>query len=130
MNAIQTERHRLQALLKDVNTSNGFQLTVLADRQGLPLAWAHQGAASPERYSAAVALLNRTIGQIRAQLDWPEIDEMAIADERGNTLICRTLTVKQQVMSLVVVADKYQSYRRAMNQTLQAIESLLSQPAA
>jgi hypothetical protein len=55
---------------------------------------------------------------------------MAIADEQGNILICRTLTVKQQVMSLVVVADKYQSYRRAMNQTLQAIESLLAQPAA
>ncbi|MBN1936826.1 MAG: hypothetical protein JW934_19350 [Anaerolineae bacterium] len=122
----QTSLDLVQKQLAIMNQLGNFKISVLADRDGLPIAWTCQKAESPERYSAAVALLNRTLDQVKSQLAWPKIDEIAIADEYGDRLVCRTANIDQQMLSLVVLVPKYQRYRRVMNQALQIIDSLLS----
>ena len=113
---------KLAALLADMNEQGGFPIAILADQQGFPIASAATVDQDPQSQAAMVALIQKTVAQVRNQLGLTQTDEISLYDMAGRRLVCRPFRVNGHDMILaVLVPDKHQSYRRLTNKVINAV---------
>ncbi|MEW5867698.1 MAG: hypothetical protein AB1894_00355 [Chloroflexota bacterium] len=111
----------LRKLLADMNQTGGFIISVLTDRQGLPIAFAAAPGSDPERQSAVVALVQKTAAQASTHLGITT-DEISLNAVDGQRLVCRPFEINGNTLILaVMVAERSHSYRRLTNQTIRRI---------
>lgn len=112
----------LNRLLAQLNDEGGFTISVLTDSQGLAIAFAGQDGMDPERQSAIVAIVQKTISQVGLRLGMTATDEVSIYDSTGQRLVCRPFNVNSHNLILAVTIPNHQtSYRRLTNQAITAI---------
>ncbi len=114
----------LSKLLTDMNAAGNFTISVLTDRQGLPIAFATAPGYDPERQSAVVALVQKTACQASTHLGMVT-DEISLNAVDGQRLVCRPFDVNGNTLILaVLIGDRAQSYRRLTNKTVRRIASV------
>jgi predicted regulator of Ras-like GTPase activity (Roadblock/LC7/MglB family) len=110
-------------LLARLNQEGGFDLSVLTDREGLPIASAAEPGQDPEVHAAVVALVQKTAIQVRNYIGFASTSEIMINDVRGRRLICRPFDIKDHEFILaVLIPDKTKSYRRLTNNAVNGIQ--------
>jgi|SRR5271157_2565023 len=119
---------QLNSLLARLNDEGGFPISVLADSQGLTIAWSATHGLDPERQSAAVAFMQKSVLQVSKQLGMAEADEISFSDTNGQHLVCRLFHVNNYRLILaVLVPERDRSYRRATNQAVNEIHKIWNQ---
>lgn len=120
-----TNSGEISRLLMEMNQKGAFQVSVLTDREGFPLAWASRNGENPEIQAAVVALAQKTAGQVRTHLGMGVMDEISMLDEAGQHLICRPFTISgREFILAVLVPDKRRPYRKLTNQAVRAIKQV------
>ncbi len=110
-------------LLAEMNKKGDFPISVLADSQGFPIAFAAAPDQDPAIQSAVVALVQKATAQAGSQLGMSQTDEISLYDTEGRRLICRPFNVNDHSLILaVLVPDKRQSYRRLTNTAVSAVK--------
>lgn len=118
----------LNKLLAQMNSSDGFSISVLTDQQGLAIASAAADGLDPERQSAVVALVQKTAIQVGRQLGMAQADEISLFDTSGQRLICRPFQADgHELILAVMVPARGKSYRRATNQAISEIRRVWKQ---
>ena len=113
----------LSHLLYEMNKEGGFPIAVITDQQGFPIASAAQPGQDPDTQSAVVALVQKVAHQVSHQLGLSKTDEISLYDDKGQRLVCRPFSINEHNMILAVtVPSKGQSYRRATNKTVAAVQ--------
>lgn len=116
----------LHRVLRELNASGGFSLSVLTDAQGLPVAWASADDQSSEAQAAVVALVQRTAGQARERLGMAATDEVSVFDRDGRRLVCRPFTFREHGLILaVMVPDRRKPYRALTNRAVGSLRGIL-----
>jgi predicted regulator of Ras-like GTPase activity (Roadblock/LC7/MglB family) len=124
MDKIPSGSSELSQLLADMNQEGGFSISVLTDRQGLPIAFASAPGYDPDRQSAAVAFVQKTVNQASEQIGFTT-DEITLNAVDGQRLICRLFKIKDQNLILAVVIPLRQgSFRRLTNQAIHSIRRI------
>ena len=119
---------QLNSLLAHLNDEGGFPISVLADSQGLTIAWSATHGLDPERQSAAVAFMQKSVLQVSKQLGMAEADEISFSDTNGQHLVCRLFDVNNYRLILaILVPDRDRSYRRATNHAVNEIHKIWNQ---
>ncbi|MBA4383469.1 MAG: hypothetical protein C0410_01915 [Anaerolinea sp.] len=115
----------LLGILSDLNHDGNFPMSVLTDKEGLPIASAFSNGADPEKQSAVVAFLQKTAVQVSKQLGMDEIEEISFSYVDGQHLICRPFTIETNRLILaIIVTDRDQSYRRITNRAISEIRNI------
>ena len=111
----------LSKLLAEMNQAGNFNISVLTDRQGLPIAFAAAPGFDPDRQSAVVAIVQKTAAQASTHLGLIT-DEISLAAADGQRLVCRPFEVNGHMLILaIMLADRTQTYRRLTSQTIHKI---------
>jgi len=120
---------QLGALLNDTLNAGGFSLVLLGDLEGFPVAWASAPGEEAEARAAAVALMQRSAAQARAQLGLGVTDEITLHDDRGRRLVCRPFRAGDDDLILIVlVPGSQQAYRKTTNRALREIQRIIGSP--
>jgi predicted regulator of Ras-like GTPase activity (Roadblock/LC7/MglB family) len=115
----------LSKLLRGLLQEGGFSLALLGDLDGFPVASAAAAGEEAEAGAAAVALVQRSASQARAQLGLSPTDEIILHDNRGRRLVCRPLRAGQNDLILVVLMkEKGRPYRSITNRALREIRRM------
>jgi predicted regulator of Ras-like GTPase activity (Roadblock/LC7/MglB family) len=116
---------QINQLLAQMNAEAGFPLSVLADSQGLPIAWAASEEIDAERQSAVVAMVQKAALQVSKQLGMAEADEISFFDANGQHLVCRPFQADDHSLILaVIVPDRDHTYRRATSHAVAEIKRI------
>jgi len=119
---------QLNSLLAQMNDEGGFPISVLTDSQGLTIAWAATRGLDPERQSAVVAFMQKSVLQVSKQLGMAEADEISFYDTNGQHLVCRPFNVDNYGLILaVLVPVRDISYRRVTNHAVNKIHKIWNQ---
>jgi len=117
---------QINQLLTEMNAEADFPISVLADSQGLPIAYAASQGIDPERQSAVVALVQKVALQVSKQLGMAEADEISFFDANGQHLVCRPFQADEHNLILaVIVPDRDHNYRRATSHAVTEIRNIL-----
>lgn len=115
----------LLGILQQMNTKANFPMSVLTDKEGLPIASAFTNGVDPDKHSAVVAFLQKTAVQVSKQLGMDEIDEISFSYVDGQHLICRPFNINTNRLILAfIVTNRDQSYRRITNRVLSEIRNI------
>jgi predicted regulator of Ras-like GTPase activity (Roadblock/LC7/MglB family) len=115
----------LQQALVAANAQGQFIATVLTDGDGLPIAAATQGEAQLAELLAAVApLVHRMVQRSNERAGLSAAHEVIINNADHTRLICRFFSINAQPFILACVTPRTAAYRRVMNQTTRAIQTL------
>jgi predicted regulator of Ras-like GTPase activity (Roadblock/LC7/MglB family) len=115
----------LKKLLVEMNKTGNFTISVLTDRQGLPIAYATAAGYDPDRQSAVVALVEKTAGQVGRQIGMAQADEIILNDATGQRLVCRFFNVNgHELILAVTMPDREQSFRRATSRAIGEIRRI------
>ena len=79
----------LSTILTEMNEEGGFPISILTDKEGLPIAWAASDGTDPDRQSAVVAFVQKTSVQVSKQLGLTDVDEVSFCYANGQHLVCR-----------------------------------------
>ncbi len=116
---------QINNLLVEMNRDGDFPISVLADAQGLPIAWAASEEIDPERQSAVVAMVQKAAAQASKQLGMDAADEVSFSDASGHGFVCRVFEADSHRLILaVVLPDRDHSYRRATNHAVSEIRRI------
>ena len=117
---------QLGNLLTDILRDGGFSLALLGDLEGFPVAWATAPGEVAEARAAAVALMQRSAAQARAQLGLGTTDEIMLHDDRGRRLVCRPFRAgDNELILIVLVPGSQQPYRMMTNRALREVQRIL-----
>lgn len=109
----------LNHLLEKLNQEGNFPISILTDSHGLALAAAAQPGLDPDRQSAVVGLVQKTVNQAGRQLGMAGATEFTLHDANGQRLVCRPFAVKDNELILaVMVPGREQSYRRVTSRAI------------
>jgi predicted regulator of Ras-like GTPase activity (Roadblock/LC7/MglB family) len=118
----------IRSILTELNEQGGFNISILTDVQGLPIASASRDGVDPEQHSANVAIMQKSISQLVNRLGMKETDEISIFDSAGQRLVCRPIQVNSHNLILaVIVPDKRKAYRKVLNHSVSQIRRVWSQ---
>ncbi|MFZ5807810.1 MAG: hypothetical protein ACOY16_00860 [Chloroflexota bacterium] len=118
----------IRSILTELNEQGGFNISILTDVQGLPIASASRDGVDPEQHSANVAIMQKSISQLVNRLGMKETDEISIFDSAGQRLVCRPIQVNSHSLILaVIVPDKRKAYRKVLNHSVTQIRRVWSQ---
>lgn len=114
----------LSTILTEMNEEGGFPISILTDKEGLPIAWAASDGTDPDRQSAVVAFVQKTSLQVSKQLGLTDVDEVSFCYANGQHLVCRPFIVDNNIMTLaIIVTRRDQRYRRATNRAMTEIRN-------
>jgi len=109
-----------EEVLHRMNEAGGFEASVLASSDGLPI------ASVPPDYdfqtvAAMVAVLASVAGETQSRVGLGQLDEVSVLADDRIRLVCRYFTTggEEFIMAVVVPRDGY--YRRATNSAIQEI---------
>ena len=109
-------------LLEEMNQSGDFLVSMITDQNGLPIVFANREGFDPERQSATIAMVKKTITQNEKRLGISETKEINIVDAEGHLLVCRSFIVNGNELTLaVLMANRMQSYRRITSHAISEI---------
>ncbi len=109
-------------ILARLNQTGAFPIAVLTDEHGLPIAFAAQDGFDPERQSAVVALIQKTVTQAGKHLGMDATAEITLYDVSGQRLVCRSFTAgSYELILTVIVPGREQSYRRITTRAINEI---------
>ena len=118
----------LTNILTEMNVESGFPISVLTDKEGLPIAWASSAGDNPEKQSAVVAFVQKASNQVSKQLDLSEAEEIAFTYANGQHFICRPFSIDENGFILAItLASRDQNYRRATNLAIAEIKKMWKQ---
>lgn len=118
----------LANILRNMNQQGNFPMSVLTDKEGLPIASAFSNGSDPDRQSAVVAFLQKTAIQVSRQLGMEEIEEISFRYVDGQHLVCRPVNIDTSKLILAfIISDRDQSYRRTTNHAVAAIRQVWKQ---
>jgi predicted regulator of Ras-like GTPase activity (Roadblock/LC7/MglB family) len=118
----------LANILRNMNQQGNFPMSVLTDKEGLPIASAFSNGSDPDRQSAVVAFLQKTAIQVSRQLGMEEIEEISFKYVDGQHLVCRPVNIDTSKLILAFnISDRDQSYRRTPNHAVAAIRQVWKQ---
>lgn len=116
--------NRFQQVLMEMNRSGGFERSVLATDEGLPIANAPQ-LPNGEVDTAMVALLGQVSMQIRGELELAPVDEVTIRANDRVHWVCRTVDLGRDYIILGVLVPPETPYRRETNRAITRIQELI-----
>jgi len=117
----------LTQILEKMNKDGNFLMSVVTDQNGLPIVFSSREGFDPERQSATVAMIKKTIVQNEKRLGIAQAEEINIIDSNGHLLVCRSFMANKNDLTLaVLVPDRRQTYRRITTQTINQISWLWS----
>jgi predicted regulator of Ras-like GTPase activity (Roadblock/LC7/MglB family) len=120
-----TDNTEISRLLAKMNQEGGFDLSVLTDHEGLPIASAAEPDQDPEVHAAVVALVQKTALQVRNYIGFASTNEIMMNDIRGRRLVCRPFYIKgHEFILAVLIPDKTKTYRRLTNSAVNRIQKL------
>lgn len=119
--AIAPEMTAFEEILQRINAMGGFEASVLASGDGLPIANA------PSDYdfhtiAAMVAVLASVAGETQSRVGLGQLDEVSVLADDRIRLVCRYFTVAEEEFILAVVTPPNCPYRRATNKAIREIE--------
>ncbi len=120
-------RQSLADILRQMHEEGGFEISVLASKEGLPIATAPRGHNS-DLAAAIIALLQQVSNETQSQLDMAAVDEVTIRDQDRLRLVCRYLVVGQEELILAALVPPDHYYRRVTNQAIRKIRETLQPP--
>jgi predicted regulator of Ras-like GTPase activity (Roadblock/LC7/MglB family) len=113
----------LVEVLRSLNATGDFLVTVLTDTDGLVLASAPSAGWDADKQAAVVALIQRAARQTQV-VSLGSMDEICIRDVNGRRLICRPFEVDGQVLLLSILAEEGKSYRRLTNAAVRGVRKV------
>lgn len=113
-----------EEILREMNKEGGFNRSVLASSEGLPI------ASSPQRpdhelASAMIAMLQKAGVETQDHLKLAAVDEVTIRTEDRERLVCRTIPSGEDWICLCALVPPGHSYRRATNRAVRLIQGML-----
>jgi len=121
------EKEQPQTVFEEVlyrmNESGGFEASVLASDEGLPIATA------PSDYdfqtiAAMVAVLASVARETQSRVGLGQLDEVSVLADDRIRLVCRYFTTGGEEFILAVVVPPNGCYRRATNSAIQEIRRI------
>jgi len=119
-----TERLSLSDIVTQMHNAGGFKISVLASKEGLPIATAPRDHDS-ELAAAIIALLQKVSNETQSQLGMAPVDEVTIRDHDRLRLVCRYLVIKQEELILAALVPPDHYYRNVTNRAIKQIKQSL-----
>jgi predicted regulator of Ras-like GTPase activity (Roadblock/LC7/MglB family) len=111
-------------ILEEMNQAGGFDRSVLATSEGLPIASSPQSPDS-ELASAMIALLQQVSAETQDHLGMEPVDEVVIRTRDRVHLVCRTINSGSDWLSLCAVVPPGRLYRRVTNRAVRKIRQVI-----
>ena len=113
----------LTNVLFDMNNTGKFPLSILTDKDGLPIVSAANDGVVPERQAAVIGFIRKTSDQVSKLLAWPELDEISYSFTNGYILVSRPFHARDNYLTLAtIVTDKNVQYRNVMSLAITEIQ--------
>ncbi|MBI3286646.1 MAG: hypothetical protein HYZ68_01225 [Chloroflexi bacterium] len=126
---MQTEPRAAQEAFQDIllrmNAAGGFQASLVASRDGLPI------VTVPSHYDLEVAaamgaLLASVADESQARVGLESMDEVVVLGRDRKRLILRHFKVGEEVLVLAAIVPPLVPYRRHTNRAIREIEEFLT----
>lgn len=111
-------------ILEDMNQEGGFERSVLATSEGLPIA-SYPMQPDHELASAMIALLQQVGEETQDNLNLASVDEVTIRTEDRMHLVCRRIQSGTDWICLCALVPAGAYYRRATNRAVRRISQLI-----
>lgn len=113
----------LTNVLFDLNNSGNFSLSILTDKDGLPIVSASSDGTVPEKQAAVIGFIRKTSVQVSKLLGWAELDEITYTFANGHILVSRPFFVKENQLTLAsIVNNKDSKYQDLMSMAIVEIQ--------
>lgn len=113
----------LTNVLFDLNNSGNFSLSILTDKDGLPIVSASSDGTVPEKQAAVIGFIRKTSVQVSKLLGWSELDEITYTFANGHILVNRPFFVKENQLTLAsIVNNKDSKYQDLMSMAIVEIQ--------
>jgi predicted regulator of Ras-like GTPase activity (Roadblock/LC7/MglB family) len=111
-------------ILEEMNHEGGFERSVLATSEGLPIASCPMRP-DHELASAMIAMLQQVSVETQDNLDLETVDEVTIRTEDRMHLVCRRIQSGSDWICLCALVPAGAYYRRATNRAVRRITEIL-----
>lgn len=111
-------------ILEDMNQEGGFDRSVLATSEGLPIA-SYPMQPDHELASAMIAMFQQAGVETQDRLDLAAVDEVTIRTEDHVRLVCRRIQSGDDWICLCALVPAGSFYRRATNRAVRRINELI-----
>lgn len=111
-------------ILEEMNRTGGFERSVLATSEGLPIASSPENP-DMELASAMIALLQKVSVETQDHLGMEPVDEVVIRTQDQVHLVCRTINSGSDWLSLCAVVPPGRFYRRVTNRAVRKIRQVI-----
>ncbi len=111
-------------ILKEMNLEGGFDRSVLATSEGLPIASAPMRP-DHELASAMIAMLQQVSVETQDHLELAPVDEVTIRTKESMHLVCRTIPSGKDWICLCALVPPGRVYRRATNRAVRRIKEVI-----
>ncbi|MFN2281887.1 MAG: roadblock/LC7 domain-containing protein [Anaerolineales bacterium] len=111
-------------ILEEMNQDGGFDRSVLATSEGLPIASCPMQP-DHELASAMIAMLQQVGVETQDRLNLAAVDEVTIRTEDSMHLVCRRIQSGSDWICLCALVPAGAYYRRATNRAVRRISKLI-----
>ena len=111
-------------ILEEMNQEGGFDRSVLATSEGLPIA-SFPMQPDHELASAMIALLQQVGAETQDNLNLAAVDEVTIRTEDRIHLVCRRIQSGSDWICLCALVPAGAYYRRATNRAVRRISEII-----
>jgi predicted regulator of Ras-like GTPase activity (Roadblock/LC7/MglB family) len=113
----------LTNVLFDMNNTGNFSLSILTDKDGLPIVSASIDGSVPEKQAAVIGFIRKSSVQVSKLLGWEELEEITYSFSNGFILVSRPFFVKENQLTLAsIVKNKDGQYREIMTMAITEIQ--------
>jgi predicted regulator of Ras-like GTPase activity (Roadblock/LC7/MglB family) len=114
----------LSDIVTEMHIDGDFSVSVLASKEGLPIATAPRGHNS-DLAAAIIALLQKVSDETQGELGMASVDEVTIRDQDRLRLVCRNFYVGKEELILAALVPPDHYYRHVTNQAIKKIQESL-----
>lgn len=111
-------------ILEEMNQEGGFDRSVLATSEGLPIA-SFPMQPDQELASAMIAMLGQVSAETQDHLELAAVDEVTIRTEDRKHLVCRRIQSGNDWICLCALVPAGAYYRRATNRAVRRIKDMI-----
>ncbi len=113
----------LTNILFDINNTGKFTLSILTDKDGLPIVSASNDGVVPEKQAAVIGFIRKTSVQVSKLLGWTELEEIVYSFGNGYILVSRPFYATDNQLTLAtIVSDKSKPYHEIMTMAITEIQ--------
>jgi predicted regulator of Ras-like GTPase activity (Roadblock/LC7/MglB family) len=113
----------LTNVLFDMNNTGNFSLSILTDKDGLPIVSASSDGSVPEKQAAVIGFIRKSSVQVSKLLGWEELEEITYSFSNGFILVNRPFFVKDNQLTLAsIVKNKEGQFRDIMTMAITEIQ--------